>query len=244
MPTTDTLPPAKKAKQGKGGEREAKKAKKTAEKSIIGQAELRKFENPAFVTYYKSQLQLSDDEWASMEASLRSPLPVTFRFSGNGKSAKAQRARMETALLPQMDAAAPHALPWYPDRLAWQIDLSRMALRGKDWEGADAPGAAGRSEAVKDFHGWLLRENMLGHVHRQEAVSMVPALVLDVQPGHTVFDACASPGSKAQQILELLAEPSNILFTTQVSEDIIRYEAMEAAFWAECIAALRKKLTP
>jgi hypothetical protein len=43
---------------------------------------------------------------------------------------------------------------------------------------------------------------------------------------------------------ELIAEPSNILFTTQVSEDIIRYEAMEAAFWAECIAALRKKLTP
>lgn len=43
---------------------------------------------------------------------------------------------------------------------------------------------------------------------------------------------------------ELLAEPSNILFTTQVSEDIIRYEAMEAAFWAECIAALRKKLNP
>ena len=42
---------------------------------------------------------------------------------------------------------------------------------------------------------------------------------------------------------ELIAEPSNILFTTQVSEDIIRYEAMEAAFWAECIAALRKKLT-
>ena len=43
---------------------------------------------------------------------------------------------------------------------------------------------------------------------------------------------------------ELIAEPSNILFTTQVSEDILRYEAMEAAFWAECIAALRKKLTP
>jgi hypothetical protein len=29
-----------------------------------------------------------------------------------------------------------------------------------------------------------------------------------------------------------------------MSEDIVRYEAMEAAFWAECIAALRKKLTP
>jgi hypothetical protein len=43
---------------------------------------------------------------------------------------------------------------------------------------------------------------------------------------------------------ELLEEPSNILFTTQVSEDTVRYEAMEAAFWAGCLAALRAKLIP
>lgn len=41
---------------------------------------------------------------------------------------------------------------------------------------------------------------------------------------------------------ELLAEPSNILFTTRVNEDTVRYEAMEAAFWAECVAALRAKI--
>lgn len=41
---------------------------------------------------------------------------------------------------------------------------------------------------------------------------------------------------------DLLAEPSNVLHTTRVAEDVIRYEAMEAAFWKECVAALRKKL--
>jgi hypothetical protein len=41
---------------------------------------------------------------------------------------------------------------------------------------------------------------------------------------------------------DLLAEPSNILFTTKVSEDVVRYEAMDAAFWQECVAALRQKL--
>ncbi len=41
---------------------------------------------------------------------------------------------------------------------------------------------------------------------------------------------------------DLLAEPSNILFTTQVTEDVVRYEAMEAAFWKECVAGLREKI--
>jgi hypothetical protein len=43
---------------------------------------------------------------------------------------------------------------------------------------------------------------------------------------------------------DLLAEPSNILFTTHVAKDVVRYEAMEVAFWKECVAALRQKLTP
>lgn len=41
---------------------------------------------------------------------------------------------------------------------------------------------------------------------------------------------------------ELLEEPSNILFTTQVSPDVVRYEAMEGEFWAGCVAALRQLL--
>lgn len=43
---------------------------------------------------------------------------------------------------------------------------------------------------------------------------------------------------------DLLAEPSNILFTTHVATDVVRYEAMEASFWKECVAALRQKLGP
>ena len=43
---------------------------------------------------------------------------------------------------------------------------------------------------------------------------------------------------------DLLAEPSNILHTTHVAEDVVRYEAMEAAFWKECLAGLRQKLIP
>jgi hypothetical protein len=41
---------------------------------------------------------------------------------------------------------------------------------------------------------------------------------------------------------DLLAEPSNILFTTHVAKDVVRYEAMEVDFWKECVAALRREL--
>ena len=43
---------------------------------------------------------------------------------------------------------------------------------------------------------------------------------------------------------DLLAEPSNILFTTHIAKDVVRYEAMEADFWRECLAGLRQKLVP
>lgn len=39
---------------------------------------------------------------------------------------------------------------------------------------------------------------------RQEAVSMIPPLLLNVQPEHFVLDMCASPGSKTAQMLEAL----------------------------------------
>lgn len=42
---------------------------------------------------------------------------------------------------------------------------------------------------------------------------------------------------------ELLAEPSNILHTTHIAEGVVRYEAMEAAFWQECVAKLRETLS-
>lgn len=43
-----------------------------------------------------------------------------------------------------------------------------------------------------------------GVISRLEAVSMIPPLFLDVHSDHFVLDLCAAPGSKTQQILEML----------------------------------------
>ena len=44
----------------------------------------------------------------------------------------------------------------------------------------------------------------MGNISRQEAVSMIPPLVLDVKPGMTVLDLCAAPGSKSAQLIEMV----------------------------------------
>ena len=46
--------------------------------------------------------------------------------------------------------------------------------------------------------------NLLGYIHIQEEVSMVPPLILDPQPGEQVLDLCASPGSKTTQISQMM----------------------------------------
>ena len=49
-----------------------------------------------------------------------------------------------------------------------------------------------------------LVEHNLGYFYVQEAVSMIPPIVLDPKPGETVLDMCAAPGSKASQIAQYM----------------------------------------
>ena len=78
----------------------------------------------------------------------------------------------------------------YPGGNAWQINLPRSAIR--------------KSSAFEKLHKFLVTETESGFISRQEAVSMIPPLLLDVQPQHKVLDMCAAPGSKTTQLIELL----------------------------------------
>ncbi len=76
---------------------------------------------------------------------------------------------------------------WYPNKAAWQIAIGRKELRNSDLQ------------ALQRF---LIREANCGAISRMEAVSMVPVLVLNPQPGDIVLDMCAAPGSKTGQLME------------------------------------------
>lgn len=60
----------------------------------------------------------------------------------------------------------------YPGGLAWQLRISRVDIR--------------RSEPLYKLHNFLVAETAAGGVSRQETVSMIPPVVLQVEPHHKV----------------------------------------------------------
>jgi tRNA (cytosine49-C5)-methyltransferase len=54
-------------------------------------------------------------------------------------------------------------------------------------------------------------EHQLGYYYIQDIASMLPPLVLNAQPGETVLDLCASPGSKTTQIASNMKNQGTII---------------------------------
>jgi multisite-specific tRNA:(cytosine-C5)-methyltransferase len=61
-----------------------------------------------------------------------------------------------------------------------------------------------RCPPFKKFQNFLVAETTVGNISRQEAVSMIPPLLMDIYPHHTVLDMCAAPGSKTAQLVEMI----------------------------------------
>jgi len=91
------------------------------------------------------------------------------------------------------------------DRIGW------FKGPGSAWEMPFARGSAEGEvrELLKSLH-------ETGRITRQEVVSMIPVLAMDISPGETVLDMCASPGSKTTQIAECLGD-RGIVFANEIS---------------------------
>lgn len=55
-----------------------------------------------------------------------------------------------------------------------------------------------------EFQKFLVAETSVGNISRQEVVSMIPPLLIDLRPGMTALDLCAAPGSKSAQLMEAI----------------------------------------
>ncbi|KOX72241.1 tRNA (cytosine(34)-C(5))-methyltransferase [Melipona quadrifasciata] len=163
-------------------------------------------ENKDFENYYKTEQIVPEEQWDSFINTMRKNLPVAFRITGSKVEAKALletikgdffkgilTTHMEDDLKNNEETKSKdilQCLPFYPDGLAWQLQLTRKDIR--------------RSEAYFKLHNFLIVETESGNISRQEVVSMVPPLVLDVKSNHKVLDMCAAPGSKTTQLIEMI----------------------------------------
>nr|XP_018673469.1 tRNA (cytosine(34)-C(5))-methyltransferase [Ciona intestinalis] len=162
-----------------------------------------KKENEKYEHYYKEQKCFDISQFEEFLNAMKQPLPAVFRITGYKRHAKQLLKNMKrnhfedlTELKIGDDTVKPPVpLSWYPDDLAWQTDLNRGQIR--------------KVPQLQNFHTFLIAESESGHITRQEAVSMIPPLLLDVHSHHKVLDMCAAPGSKTAQIVELLHRDEN-----------------------------------
>eukprot|EP01089_Gocevia_fonbrunei_P012638 TRINITY_DN3042_c0_g1_i1.p1 TRINITY_DN3042_c0_g1~~TRINITY_DN3042_c0_g1_i1.p1 ORF type:complete len:751 (+),score=154.37 TRINITY_DN3042_c0_g1_i1:62-2314(+) len=153
--------------------------------------------NKLFQDYYAQQLQLDEEDQKLFFDILPKALPTTFRIINSSYSCDLIKSVITTDFEPKLrelqiegENIKLEKLPWYPNSNGWYLNASRSALR--------------KSPILSKFHKFLMSQTDQGHINRQEAVSMLPPLFLDVQPHHIVLDMCAAPGSKTSQLIEFL----------------------------------------
>ncbi|THV05365.1 cytosine-5--methyltransferase [Dendrothele bispora CBS 962.96] len=184
-------------KNRRGGNHKSSSSKKDEYRSdLLAKSDMK---NERFTRYYQAQNILpTEKEWEDFMETLRTPLPTTFRVAGSRQTANSLNEMIKEIHVPALNDVEfenqkippPVQIPWYPDGLAWQFNVPKKVLR--------------KSPEFKKFHSFLVFETEVGNVSRQESVSMLPPLFLDVEPHHKVMDMCAAPGSKTAQLLEAL----------------------------------------
>lgn len=154
-------------------------------------------ENEKWETYYKALGLIPEDEWNTFKKVCQSMLPLTFRITGSRAHAKEVNQNFIDEHVSKLKdeeyegiKLAPKNIAFYPDQLGWQLDVPKSVIR--------------KNEEYANTQRFLVLETTVGNISRQEAVSMIPPLLMDIEPHHSVLDMCAAPGSKTAQLVEAL----------------------------------------
>lgn len=154
------------------------------------------FDNARFQAFYKAQHFIEEGEdWNRFMESLRSPLPACFRINPDYTFAEDLREQLlsfmgEKLVVDGVEIEGVEQIPWFPNGFGYQLGTDRRSIR--------------KLPALNQLHKWMIQHTDNGNITRQEAVSMVPPIALDVQPHHKCLDMCAAPGSKTSQLLEIV----------------------------------------
>lgn len=161
-----------------------------------------------FEAYYRRQRILmpgaNDDEvaWTGFVATLRRPLPVTFRINQSVATRPLAREALDAArpLLAPAAGAQPTDDTGRPLRLPTELAWCN------GWQLGCSAGVLKRPQHAywSALNEWLTSWSALGVVSRQAVDSMAPVSMLGVRPQHRVLDLCASPGSKTTQLIDAM----------------------------------------
>lgn len=191
-------------------------------------------ENEKLFSFYRQQQIIPESEWDDFIAALRRELPVSFRIQCSLRERDHLDKYIQSKFVKEIENISknspevdlPKRVSFVP--YAYQTKMSRTAIRGHP--------------ILKDLHEFLINETELGYISRQELCSMIPPLFLDIQPNHLVLDACAAPGSKTAQIIELMhissPNPSGMVVANDVDYKrcyLLVHQTLKRMSTANCV---------
>lgn len=168
-----------------------------------------------FRSFYRSHLKLEEADFEKFMAAMESRLPSTFRITPTQHTEKIRERFEEYDFL---------------EKVAFLQDVYTFDLK------------AGHP---KEFMEFLVAQTDIGNIQRQEVVSLLPHMFLQVEGSHYVLETCASPGSKTKNLLESIKDGlliSNDRSTSRVN--ILVSESMKKATQNFIITAMDASSIP
>lgn len=213
----------KKRKGDKGKKTKESEEEKNKQKNKEGWEKIINFnkelKNEKFELYYKTQLSeyfKNEEEFQSFISKLKEKLPSVFRISRAhpfrehfskliSDSTYINSLLGEKSEIIKVSKKILTNLPEWKD-IIYNINIPRMELK--------------KNADLSKFHKFIQKSVDSGLISRQEAVSMIPPMLLNTKRGEKIFDMCAAPGSKTAQFLESFYENYDFLNKEQYKEDI------------------------
>ena len=138
-------------------------------------------ENVRMEAFYKSQAFIDENEWKDFMEHLRLPLPACFRIHSDYEFAHVLKKQLLTYVGESIDNNGVLIQPvkqlcWYPNGVGYQLGTDRRSIR--------------KLPVLKELHQWMIEHTNSGNITRQEAVSMVPPLALNVLVSSVDYYCC------------------------------------------------------
>ena len=114
------------------------------------------FKNEAFEKFYRAQAVCDEAEFPALLAACRRGLPSVFRVVTSRPNHQLIVDQLRAGQLAGLGA---RPVPWCRDQLVWRLDTTRWDLVDTD------------SEETRRLHSWIVEQDRLGNIYRQEQVS-------------------------------------------------------------------------